>query len=81
MKKFTVLPIAENNLTVTIIASTLFVIGIFAIIAGTVFLFASIQIMGSLTWLLFYGCMALGTVIWRILLGRIIKPFHHPAKK
>ncbi|MDR0963245.1 MAG: hypothetical protein LBM60_01345 [Clostridium sp.] len=77
MKKFTVMPTVEDNITVTLIASFLFIIGIFAIIIGVVYLFASLQIMGGLTWILFYGSMILLTALWRFLLGLLIKPFQH----
>ncbi|MDR0949989.1 MAG: hypothetical protein LBM69_10795 [Lachnospiraceae bacterium] len=80
MKKISVLPKAENNLVVTIIATILFVAGIFGIIALVVYYFATHQLLGAYVPYAFYGSMLVATVIWRVVLGLLARLFSRSTK-
>jgi hypothetical protein len=80
MKKLSVLPIAENNIPITILASALFIIGIFGIVAGVVVFCAVNQILGKSAPYIFFGLLFGGVIVWRILLGLLVKPFHRAQR-
>jgi hypothetical protein len=80
MKKVTVLPTAANNLPVTIIASAVFIIGLFAIAAGVVIFCAVNQILGTYSPYIFFGLLFGGVLLWRFLLGLAVKPFAKPER-